>query len=76
MELMWAWVWCGCGGVVWCGGVGWGGVWWGVVWWCGVGVVWCGVVVWCGCGEQEAYEVLSDAQERAWYDSHREAILR
>lgn len=25
---------------------------------------------------QNAYEVLSDAQERAWYDSHREAILR
>ncbi|KAI1839779.1 hypothetical protein JX266_014006 [Neoarthrinium moseri] len=25
---------------------------------------------------QAAYEVLSDAQERAWYDSHREAILR
>ena len=25
---------------------------------------------------QSAYEVLSDAQERAWYDSHRDAILR
>lgn len=25
---------------------------------------------------QGAYEVLSDPQERAWYDSHREAILR
>lgn len=25
---------------------------------------------------QAAYEVLSDPQERAWYDSHREAILR
>ncbi|KAI9005922.1 hypothetical protein BC832DRAFT_620814 [Gaertneriomyces semiglobifer] len=25
---------------------------------------------------QEAYEVLSDDQERAWYDSHRESILR
>jgi curved DNA-binding protein CbpA len=25
---------------------------------------------------QEAYEVLNDAQERAWYDSHRESILR
>lgn len=25
---------------------------------------------------QEAYEVLSDPQERAWYDSHREQILR
>ncbi|KAJ3020238.1 hypothetical protein HKX48_001126 [Thoreauomyces humboldtii] len=25
---------------------------------------------------QEAYEILSDVQERAWYDSHREAILR
>ncbi|EFX00844.1 c2h2 finger domain containing protein [Grosmannia clavigera kw1407] len=25
---------------------------------------------------QTAYEVLSDAQERAWYDSHRDAILR
>ncbi len=25
---------------------------------------------------QSAYQVLSDAQERAWYDSHREAILR
>ncbi|KAJ3300199.1 hypothetical protein HK104_003427 [Borealophlyctis nickersoniae] len=25
---------------------------------------------------QQAYEVLSDTQERAWYDSHREAILR
>ncbi len=24
---------------------------------------------------QTAYEVLSDPQERAWYDSHREAIL-
>ncbi|POR36876.1 DnaJ subfamily C member 21, partial [Tolypocladium paradoxum] len=24
---------------------------------------------------QAAYEVLSDAQERAWYDSHRDAIL-
>ena len=25
---------------------------------------------------QNAYEVLSDEQERAWYDSHREQILR
>ncbi|CAK7201894.1 hypothetical protein SEUCBS139899_004609 [Sporothrix eucalyptigena] len=25
---------------------------------------------------QTAYEILSDAQERAWYDSHRDAILR
>ena len=25
---------------------------------------------------QSAYEVLSDPQERAWYDSHREALLR
>lgn len=25
---------------------------------------------------QAAYEVLSDPQERAWYDSHRESILR
>lgn len=25
---------------------------------------------------QTAYEVLSDPQERAWYDSHRDAILR
>lgn len=25
---------------------------------------------------QAAYEVLSDAQERAWYDKHREQILR
>ncbi|KAI5806156.1 hypothetical protein EDC01DRAFT_785661 [Geopyxis carbonaria] len=25
---------------------------------------------------QTAYEVLSDEQERAWYDSHRDAILR
>ncbi|KAI8809302.1 DnaJ domain-containing protein [Cladochytrium replicatum] len=25
---------------------------------------------------QQAYEILSDDQERAWYDSHREAILR
>ncbi|KAI9773436.1 MAG: hypothetical protein M1840_007652 [Geoglossum simile] len=25
---------------------------------------------------QAAYEVLSDSQERAWYDSHRDAILR
>eukprot|EP00930_Biecheleria_cincta_P082750 TRINITY_DN72411_c0_g1_i1.p1 TRINITY_DN72411_c0_g1~~TRINITY_DN72411_c0_g1_i1.p1 ORF type:complete len:601 (+),score=174.47 TRINITY_DN72411_c0_g1_i1:86-1888(+) len=25
---------------------------------------------------QEAYAVLSDAQERAWYDAHREQILR
>ncbi|KAH8550662.1 hypothetical protein BGW37DRAFT_521329 [Umbelopsis sp. PMI_123] len=25
---------------------------------------------------QEAYEVLSDPQERAWYDGHRDAILR
>jgi hypothetical protein len=24
----------------------------------------------------DAYEVLSDPQERAWYDSHRDAILR
>jgi DnaJ family protein A protein 5 len=25
---------------------------------------------------QQAYEVLSDVQERAWYDKHREALLR
>lgn len=25
---------------------------------------------------QEAYQVLSDDQERAWYDGHRESILR
>ncbi|KAH8397007.1 hypothetical protein KR215_007519 [Drosophila sulfurigaster] len=25
---------------------------------------------------QQAYEVLSDAQERAWYDNHRDQILR
>ena len=25
---------------------------------------------------QQAYEVLTDPQERAWYDKHREAILR
>jgi DnaJ family protein A protein 5 len=25
---------------------------------------------------QNAYEILSDAHERSWYDSHREAILR
>ena len=25
---------------------------------------------------QSAYEILSDPQERAWYDSHRESILR
>ncbi|KAI8983774.1 hypothetical protein BDB01DRAFT_114664 [Pilobolus umbonatus] len=25
---------------------------------------------------QEAYEILSDPQERAWYDGHRDAILR
>lgn len=25
---------------------------------------------------QSAYQVLSDSQERAWYDTHREAILR
>lgn len=25
---------------------------------------------------QNAYDVLSDSQERAWYDAHREAILR
>ncbi|KAH8371750.1 hypothetical protein KR093_008776 [Drosophila rubida] len=25
---------------------------------------------------QQAYEVLSDAQERAWYDNHREQIIR
>lgn len=25
---------------------------------------------------QQAYEVLSDAHERAWYDNHREQILR
>lgn len=25
---------------------------------------------------QQAYEVLSDSQERAWYDNHREQILR
>eukprot|EP00933_Yihiella_yeosuensis_P022607 TRINITY_DN17787_c0_g1_i1.p1 TRINITY_DN17787_c0_g1~~TRINITY_DN17787_c0_g1_i1.p1 ORF type:complete len:579 (-),score=213.30 TRINITY_DN17787_c0_g1_i1:103-1839(-) len=25
---------------------------------------------------QEAYQVLSDAQERAWYDAHREQILK
>lgn len=24
---------------------------------------------------QQAYDVLSDLQERAWYDKHREAIL-
>lgn len=27
-------------------------------------------------GIQEAYEVVSDPHERAWYDSHRESILR
>ena len=25
---------------------------------------------------QQAYDVLTDPQERAWYDKHREAILR
>ena len=25
---------------------------------------------------QQAFEVISDPQERAWYDNHREAILR
>ena len=25
---------------------------------------------------QQAYEVLTDPQERAWYDKHREALLR
>ena len=25
---------------------------------------------------QQAYELLSDPQERAWYDTHREALLR
>lgn len=25
---------------------------------------------------QQAYEVLVDPQERAWYDKHRESILR
>ena len=25
---------------------------------------------------QQAYEVLTDPQERAWYDRHREQILR
>lgn len=25
---------------------------------------------------QKAYEVLSDPQERAWYDKHREAIIK
>ena len=25
---------------------------------------------------QNAYEILSDKHERAWYDSHRDAILR
>lgn len=25
---------------------------------------------------QQSYEVLSDPQERAWYDKHREQILR
>src|SRR5271155_4488774 len=25
---------------------------------------------------QSAYEVLSDPQERAWYDSHRDVLLR
>ena len=25
---------------------------------------------------QEAYDVLSDPQERAWYDGHRDSILR
>jgi DnaJ family protein A protein 5 len=25
---------------------------------------------------QQAYEVLSDPQERAWYDKHRDALLR
>ena len=25
---------------------------------------------------QQAYDILTDPQERAWYDKHREAILR
>ena len=25
---------------------------------------------------QQAYDVLSDAQERAWYDKHRDALLK
>jgi len=25
---------------------------------------------------QQSYEVLSDPQERAWYDKHRDALLR
>lgn len=28
------------------------------------------------CGMPDALQVLSDAQERSWYDSHRDEILR
>ena len=31
---------------------------------------------WLSCQVHDAYAVLSDKQERAWYDNHREAILQ